>query len=1176
MPELTPFQEAAVECIVRNFEKPAGSRRFLLADEVGLGKTLVAQGVISKMMTRNPRRGFTVVYICSNLEIGEQNRTKLISSKKAKLFPGRLSLLPLDSRKIEKERAKGKGLLFSFTPGTSLHFGRSTGISQERRLILYLLSLVWGKRTKRQDWREYFRCSVEKENWQEQTCWRKLHREFGRKISLKFRKTLREEWDKEDNKAIREEWEKEDTLRNAIDKRVKCFRPKSPAFEDGHKRNTIVAALRRGLAQAALRYLKPDLLILDEFQRFKEILNNSRQPNTVEGRLFGKKGSSILILSATPYRMYTQSFEDEDHHEDFMTTLRFLWNADANGAPLAAVKNDLRRFKEKLEGLQWKEAYDPELRGLKSRIEQRLKEVMCRTERNWYIEDAGKGVCEVAADVNVFNLPSRSEFAEYIRLRRLLLHRKIAEWNITDYWKSCPSILSFMMDDYALIRHLRRHPSSIPRELLVPISGLGQVWRNNYKFRTLFSRIFNCGAGLPEKANPAAGWRFLWIRPRYTYYQDDFFGDQNPSKYLIFSHWRFVPRAISILASSLIEEALGKRSNNFLASPLQFRKIISFYPFDVCYPSPLLARTVSQSELARISPSIPPEKLVRKQAGKAIRKLLAQNGIKIGLRQNAPLWQMIARMEGHSTYKNMVRDALENRSVETLHGTSKLFRRHCDRYLNWLEGDESLLVISRAGIERLVDIALYSPAVCLLRSLHSVHGDPDTLSCEMLLCLNELRNYFNRPIVQAVIRRHGHRTKSYTRKVLNYCRDAHFQAVVDEYCYLVSNVLQKSKREESMEHLSRVLGIGSVAFHLNERGPKGRLRTGKGHPAHFALAFGEDATPDSKASQTKGSRGSTGDARSRRSAVREAFNSPFWPFVLATTSVGQEGLDFHLYCRDVVHWNLPSNPVDLEQREGRINRYDSFAVRQNIVRDYPLTDIQRPASGTGNLWKHLFETIGQHPRGIQRFKHGLFPHWIYFPGQCSGIPMSRDDGGEMVRRHTLFHNFSRDASKYQNLKRALSLYRLVFGQPRQQDILESLAKGFSGQDTERLANRLRQYMINLSPFEKGYALKYSRREAHRIIQCPEHLRCLLCDLSRTEKTASSVTKHLPGAIEALARLAAGLAGANRTDHANRTEAIAALLYYINPFDDTFDFLEGVGLKDDLAVLRQAYSAIPRD
>jgi hypothetical protein len=47
----------------------------------------------------------------------------------------------------------------------------------------------------------------------------------------------------------------------------------------------------------------------------------------------------------------------------------------------------------------------------------------------------------------------------------------------------------------------------------------------------------------------------------------------------------------------------------------------------------------------------------------------------------------------------------------------------------------------------------------------------------------------------------------------------------------------------------------------------------------------------------------------RKEAVRTAFNSPFWPFVLATTSIGQEGLDFHPFCHAVVHWNLPSNPV---------------------------------------------------------------------------------------------------------------------------------------------------------------------------------------------------------------------------------------------------------------------------
>ena len=57
-----------------------------------------------------------------------------------------------------------------------------------------------------------------------------------------------------------------------------------------------------------------------------------------------------------------------------------------------------------------------------------------------------------------------------------------------------------------------------------------------------------------------------------------------------------------------------------------------------------------------------------------------------------------------------------------------------------------------------------------------------------------------------------------------------------------------------------------------------------------------------------------GKSLQRKENLRLAFNSPFRPFVLATTSIGQEGLDFHYYCRKIAHWNLPSNPVALEQQ----------------------------------------------------------------------------------------------------------------------------------------------------------------------------------------------------------------------------------------------------------------------
>jgi hypothetical protein len=55
----------------------------------------------------------------------------------------------------------------------------------------------------------------------------------------------------------------------------------------------------------------------------------------------------------------------------------------------------------------------------------------------------------------------------------------------------------------------------------------------------------------------------------------------------------------------------------------------------------------------------------------------------------------------------------------------------------------------------------------------------------------------------------------------------------------------------------------------------------------FAQRFGESDSED-------------GTEKTREGALRDAFNSPFRPFVLASTSIGQEGLDFHPYCHALV------------------------------------------------------------------------------------------------------------------------------------------------------------------------------------------------------------------------------------------------------------------------------------
>ena len=109
---LAQFQEAAVQHIVGRLRDKGGSRRMLLADEVGLGKTVVARGVIEKLLERR-RRPLTVIYLCSNAEIAEQNRIKLDPNSRRPI--GRVTELAM-----ERPGKDAELLLYSFTPGTSL------------------------------------------------------------------------------------------------------------------------------------------------------------------------------------------------------------------------------------------------------------------------------------------------------------------------------------------------------------------------------------------------------------------------------------------------------------------------------------------------------------------------------------------------------------------------------------------------------------------------------------------------------------------------------------------------------------------------------------------------------------------------------------------------------------------------------------------------------------------------------------------------------------------------------------------------------------------------------------------------------------------------------------------------------------------------------------------------
>ena len=102
------FQEATANRIVALFK--AGHNRVLLADEVGLGKTIVAKTVVAKTGVWRKDIGdedYVVVYICSNAGIANQNCGKLGIPKenRVSISEGRLSMQHL---MLAETKTKGR------------------------------------------------------------------------------------------------------------------------------------------------------------------------------------------------------------------------------------------------------------------------------------------------------------------------------------------------------------------------------------------------------------------------------------------------------------------------------------------------------------------------------------------------------------------------------------------------------------------------------------------------------------------------------------------------------------------------------------------------------------------------------------------------------------------------------------------------------------------------------------------------------------------------------------------------------------------------------------------------------------------------------------------------------------------------------------------------------------
>ena len=218
--------------------------------------------------------------------------------------------------------------------------------------------------------------------------------------------------------------------------------------EARYLRDQVISELRRVLAGACVHALEPDLVILDEFQRFKSLLGTQGPERDAaadlaqelfQARAHDGKRVRTLLLSATPYKLYTADaeIEHEEHYQDFLDTTRFLLGED--GARVRELQHRLSRFGA---ALRRAAAGDPEqmqrVERAKREVEGSLQDVMARTERVAATDDRDAMVCEDRRTTTV----TAGDVRQYLAADALF--RAVGDKDPMPFWKSAPYLAHFM------------------------------------------------------------------------------------------------------------------------------------------------------------------------------------------------------------------------------------------------------------------------------------------------------------------------------------------------------------------------------------------------------------------------------------------------------------------------------------------------------------------------------------------------------------------------------------------------------------------------------------------------------------------------------------------------------------------------------------------------------------
>jgi len=1101
---LRDFQRRTVDHVFqRMYTDAAPTTRFLVADEVGLGKTKIAQGLIARALQHLHEKieRIDVVYVCSNAAIARQNLNRLNPLPGLGFsFATRLTLLPLELRGLRRNRVN----MVSFTPGTAIDTSGG-GVWQERVILYWMLQrglsdVVGSTGT---PLRNLLQATIaDPERWAallRDNKFEAVGGDDGAPEGKAYDAALADRF----CKAVRADREVIKLLGDGLE-RFSHLRKHIPA-EDNRVRYDVIGRLRGKLARVCVDELEPDIVILDEFQRFQDLLEGESEAAEIARALFDyedPKGNlaRVLLLSATPYRPLTLSDEEEDHHSGFLKTFRFLTHENEN--ELAGLKSELERHRHALSA-SGEAGLDPHATA--ASIRARLLKTMCRTERVALTERQDAMVREVAIEAPLTPSGVRTGVA----IDRVA--GALGKSNPVEYWKSAPYALSFMRD-YELKEALRESSNRPSEPLLKALDANASLLLRRDEVRQWRALDIDHGRirSLADETLGKGLWRLLWLPPSLPYVAPSGpYAHVGPTtKALIFSCWNVVPDSVAAVLSYEAERLMIAESSvdagPYDATESRRRPLLTFridregdapragamMTLALLYPSVTLATTIDPLEIACAEAApVPLEQMravVRERFARLVDEKVERFGRTTGPVDQRWYWALPALLdvphmrllewldEGEGAIDEekehlFFEEAEEHRRFSELfdEGDSDATERDEGFRLHVNELRELVLAAKRGGgrngakllgrapddlVETLADLAIASPAVCALRALlrvtrSRIEKDNWSLLTASAEIARGFRTLFNVPESIALLRAGAAEADEeripYWRRVLEYCCDGNLQAVLDELVHLkIDDTGTRDKAPSVQVHdIAHEIAeaLSPRTSHVTVDDVKAMPRAGRIEidkfpmRCRFAMRYGDI-------------RDDRDGATARASVVKSAFNSPFRPFVLATTSIGQEGLDFHHYCHCVYHWNLPSNPVDLEQREGRVHRYKGHAVRRNVALRFGIKGVADHWDGASeDPWDCLFRLASQtRAPGLSE----VVPFWIY-----------ETPGGVSVERRVPMLPLSREHADLEGLKRDLATYRLVFGQPRQEDLMALLQRR-GVQDEPGLAGRWR---IDLTP-----------------------------------------------------------------------------------------------------------------